>query len=168
LANSVDKRQKFIRYFKQVKGVTEVDMHEVAILAKQMGWPLPKPKDPLDLLAKQFADAASEETRKDRTTKKPYRANLSFLRRLGNGKQLWLWFDVDEPTTTRDQMVKGLHLFREHVVSEAIIGVNTAEHWSRNHPDQPPLPFVTDLTEDVQERSASTLEEEKKKKKKVG
>jgi hypothetical protein len=166
MANSVDKRQKFIRYFKQVKGVTEVDMHDVAALAKQMGWPLPKPKDPLDILAKQFADAASEETRKDKLTKKPYRANLSFLRRLGDGKQLWLWFDVDDPMTTRGHMVKGLHLYREQMVSEAVIGVSTAEHWSHNHPDQEPLPFVTDLTDDVQERnSAATLEKEKNNKK---
>ncbi|MGZ4860050.1 MAG: hypothetical protein ACXV8M_10880, partial [Candidatus Angelobacter sp.] len=84
--------------------------------------------------------------------------------RLGDGKQLWLWFDVDD--ATRDQMLKGLHLYREQMVSEAVVGVNTAEHWNRSNPDQQPLPFITDLTDDVHERSSmSTLEEDKKKKK---
>jgi hypothetical protein len=104
----------------------------------------------MDLLAKQFADAAREETRKDKISKRPYKANLSFAKRLSNGKQLWLWFDVDD--ATRPQMVKGLHLYREQMVSEAVIGVNTAEHWNRHHPEQRPLPFIADLTADVEER----------------
>ncbi len=160
MANAVQKRQKFIRYFRGVKGVTEADMKEVALLAKKMGWPLPKPKDPIDLLAKQFADAASEEMREDKATKKPYRANLSYLSRVSNGKQLWLWFDVDE--ATRDQMQKGLRQYREHLVDEAVIGLNTAEHWNRKHPGQIPLPFVTDLSSDVAERGNAPLEEQQK------
>jgi hypothetical protein len=56
-------------------------------------------------------------------------------------------------------MVKGLHLYREQMVGEAMVGVNTAAHWNRNNPDQTELPFETDLTPDVNERrSASTLD----------
>jgi hypothetical protein len=101
-------------------------MRDVAQMAHKMGWPLPKPLDPLDLLAKQFADAAGEETREDKVTKKPYKANLAFYRRRrSDGKQLWLWFDVDD--ATRPQMTKGVKLYRETLVSGAVIGVNTVE-----------------------------------------
>lgn len=160
MANAVQKRQKFIRYFRDQTGAKEWNMHEVAQMAHKMGWPLPKPQDPLEILAKQFADAAREETREDKVTKKTYKANLAFKKRLADGKQLWLWFDVDD--ATRPQMVKGLHLYREQMVGEAVIGVNTAEHWSINHPGQRALPFETDLTPDVNERAkAAVLEVEK-------
>ncbi len=150
MSTAIQRRQKFIRYFRHHTGQQEVNMHEVAAFAAKMGWTPPKPTDPMDLFAKQFSDAAREETRVDKETKQPYKANLAYTKRLPSGAQLWLWFDVDE--ATRPQMVKGLHLYREQMVGEAVIGVNTADHWSRLFPDQPKLPFVTDLTEDVKER----------------
>ena len=160
MATAVQKRQKFIRYFREQTGAKEVNMHEVAGMAAKMGWPLPTPADPMDLFAKQFSDAAREEIREDKETKQPYKANLAFTKRLANGKQLWLWFDVDE--ATRPQMVKGLNLYREQMVSEAVIGVNTAEHWNRTNPEQRRLPFVTDLSEDVKEReNAIELKDQK-------
>lgn len=165
MATVVQKRQRFIRYFREQTGAKEVNMHEVAKMAQKMGWPLPKPADPLDLMAKLFSDAAREEMGEDEVTKQPYKANLAYVKRLSSGKQLWLWFEVDD--ATRPQMVKGLHLYREQMVGEAVIGVNTAEHWNRNNPDQPKLPFVTDLTDDVNER-AKTAQPEKKKLAKVG
>lgn len=160
MSTAVQKKQKFIRYFREQTGSSEVNMHEVAQMAQKMGWPLPKPADPMELFAKQFADAAREETREDKATKKPYKANLAYLKRTAGGNQLWLWFDVDQ--ATRPQMVKGLHHYREQMVGEAVVGVNTANHWSRMNPDQPKLPFETDLTPDVLEREmASDLEAEK-------
>lgn len=128
-------------------------MRDVAEMAKKMGWPLPKPEDPLDILARQFSDAAREEMRTDKATKQRYKANLTFKKRQAGGKQLWFWFDVDD--ATREQMVKGLHLYREQVVSEVEIGANTADHWSRIHPDQPRLPFDSNLTPDLEERRAA-------------
>lgn len=163
MATALEKKQKFIRYFRQVTGNQEVDMHEVAKMAHQMGWALPKPKDPLELFAQQFSEAARVETREDKTTKQTYKANLAYVKRMAGGNQLWLWFDVDE--ATRTQMVKGLHLYREQMVGEAMVGVNTAQHWNRNNPDQPKLPFETDLTPDVNERlSAMALDEKQEEK----
>jgi len=150
MSTAAQRRQNFIRFFREKTGTKEWNMRDVAEMAQKMGWPLPKQADPLDLLAKQFADAAGEETREDKVTKRPYKANLNFTKRSGDGKQLWLWFDVDD--ATRHQMVKGVRLYREQMVSEAVIAVNTVEHWNRHHVDQKPLPFVTDLTDDVQER----------------
>lgn len=163
MATALEKKQKFIRYFREVTGTKEVDMHEVAKMAHQMGWALPKPKDPFELFAQQFSEAARVETREDKATKQTYKANLAYIKRTAGSNQLWLWFDVDE--ATRPQMVKGLHLYREQMVGEAMVGVNTARHWNRNNPDQPQLPFETDLTPDVNERlSAAALEEDQEQK----
>ena len=159
MATKVQKRQNFIRHYRERTGKKEVDMHEVAIAAQKMGWPLPTPVDPLDLLARQFADAAREETRRDKETKQPYKAQLAITRRSPDGRQLAFWFDVDEDPP-RHKMSKGLKQYRDQMVCEAIIGSNTADHWNRIHPDQLPLPFVTDLTEDVNERRSIPIEEE--------
>lgn len=157
MSTIVQKRQNFIRYYKEQTGVTEVNMHEVAKFAKKMDWPMPVPADPLDMLAKQFSEAAGEETREDKQTKKIYKANLAITEHK-DGKQMTFWVDVDDDDVPRHRVAKGLHLYREQMVGEAVIGKNTADHWSRRHPDQPPLPFDTDLTDDVNWRMNAPIE----------
>lgn len=61
-----------------------------------------------------------------------------------------LWIDTDH--APRNRMVMALNRYREQMVGEAVMGTNTAEHWNSNHPDQMPLIFNTDLTEDVRWR----------------
>jgi hypothetical protein len=68
---------------------------------------------------------------------------------MGNN-QLPLWIDTDE--ASRSQMIMALHKYREQMLGEAVIGTNTANHWNRVNPDQKPLPFPTDLAEEVQWR----------------
>ncbi len=58
--------QRVIRAYKDETENREIEMKEVARWAAEKGWPLPIPKDPLEVLAQQFADAAREETRRDR------------------------------------------------------------------------------------------------------
>jgi hypothetical protein len=158
MATAAQKRQRFIRYYKEQTGKKEISMKDVAEYAHKMGWPLPKPVDPLDLLAKQFAEAAGEEVRQDKQTERPYKANLAFMKRRPDGKQMSLWIDVDE--APRHRMVKGLHLYREQMVGEAVVGFNTADHWNRIHPDQRPLVFPTDLSDDVSWRMNAPTEVE--------
>lgn len=150
MSTQAQRRQAFIRYYKESTGNPVANMKEVAQFAKKMGWPMPKPIDPIDLLARQFAEAAREEIRTDDVTKRDYRANLAFNQRQKDGAQATLWVDVDE--APRHHMVKGLTLYREQMVGEAVIATNTAEHWNRVHPDQLPLEFITDLTDDVRWR----------------
>jgi hypothetical protein len=157
MSTAAEKRQAFIRYYKRQTGATEVTMREVAALAKKMGWKMPVPPDPLEMLAKQFSDAAGEETRTDKETKRVYKANLAITERR-SGKQMTFWIDVDD-NPPRHRMQKGLHLYREQMVGEAIIGKNTADHWNSNNPDQMPLPFETDLTDDVNWRLNAPVEE---------
>lgn len=63
-----ERMQKMIRYYKRQTDQHEADMKEVAKFAHRQGWELPKPPDPLDLLARQFAQAAREEIRQDKKT----------------------------------------------------------------------------------------------------
>lgn len=153
MSTAIQRRQAFVRHVRKVKGTSEVTMQEVVDMAIQMGWPLPKPITPQEMMAKQFADASREETRQDKETKKAYKANLAYAKKDSQGRQLWFWFDVDE--ASHAQMLKGLHHYREQMVSEAIIGVNTAEHWNRMNPGQMQLAFVTNLAPDVDERRAA-------------
>lgn len=144
---NIQERQRFYRYYKEKTGATEVDLHDVARFASKMGWPLPTPADPLDLLAQQFAEALREEIRRDKVTKRPYKPNHALKRRKGDGSQSTFWIDADE--APRHQMEKALTNYRDQMVGEAIIGTNTADHWNRIHPEQQPLKFETDLTDDV-------------------
>ena len=63
MATKNQEMQRLIRLYKQETGETEVDMHQVALFAARVGWPLPRPTDPLDLLASQFSQAASKPVR---------------------------------------------------------------------------------------------------------
>ena len=159
MATMNEKRQRFIRYYKEVNNAQEVVMRDVAALAKEMGWKMPVPPDPLDMLAKQFSQAAGEETRVNKETKRSYKANLAITERTKDGRQLTLWIDVDD-NPLRHRMAKGLHLYREQMVAEAVIGKNTAEHWNRKNPDQMPLPFDTDLRDDVSWRLNAPADDE--------
>jgi hypothetical protein len=62
----LQKRQRFIHYYKEQTGQKEINMRDVALFAQKMGWRLPKPPTGLDMLAKQFAQAANEEIGHDK------------------------------------------------------------------------------------------------------
>jgi hypothetical protein len=145
-----EKMRQFVRWYKQEHKKTAVTMAEVTKEAIARGWKLPPPISGEERLAKQFADAEREEIRYDKDTKDPYRGNLALTQRFKDGTQLSLWIDTDE--ATRSQMVMALHKYREQMIGEAVIGTNTAEHWNRTHPEQQPLPFPTDLADEVQWR----------------
>ncbi len=46
--------QRIIRLYREETGESELDMHEIARFALSKGWPMPKPKSPIDLLAEQI------------------------------------------------------------------------------------------------------------------
>jgi len=158
MATRHEEMQAFIRYYKRENKKFEVSMAEVAAAAAKQGWPIPAPVSGIDRLAKQFSDAAREEVRHDKKTKRPYRANLAITQRLKDGKQLAIWIDTDE--ANRERMIMALAKYREQMLGEAVIGTNTADHWNRMHPDQMPLPFPTDFAEEVQWRLNAPDEDE--------
>src|SRR3990172_9378694 len=87
--------QRLIRAYKDETGKREVDMHQVAIYAHKKGWPLPKPPSALDLLTKQFTQAAGDEIKYDAKTGKPYRVYHAVP--VNNGQlSLFVYVDIDE------------------------------------------------------------------------
>jgi len=150
MASQIQRRQKFIRFYKEQTGRKEVDMREVAKFAAERGWQMPKPVDPIDILARQFADAAKEEIRYDQRTHRPYRANLVIWQQQG-AQQLPLYIDIDEDHPRR-VIVKSLMKCREQTVSDLVQLTFAADHWSDMHPDEEPIVIPTDLTDDVEWR----------------
>lgn len=133
------------QYRKQT-GKTEIDHKEVARFAVKMGWKPPKPKDPIELLAREISEAARQEERIDRDTGHPYRANLSYSMQQGQ-EQIRLWVDTDE--ADRKQIERAKNHFRSQLVGEAFRLYTTLDHWSRTHPDDEPVQAELDLGPDV-------------------
>jgi hypothetical protein len=143
-------KQAFLRHYRDVTGIKELNMHEVAKLAQSMGWEMPVPSDPLELLAKQFADAAREETRQDSKTGKSYRVYHA-VPIDGDGQQFF-WVDIDE--APRKHMVKAAFARREQAIGDMVQLTLDLDHWNQKNPNEEPIIAVKDLTEDVNERLA--------------
>ena len=142
-----EKRQDFVRHYKEKYGVISADMKEVAAEAKRLGWKMPQPKTPLELLAAQFSDSQREEVRKDEVTGRPYRANLAVSTWQGTAQTV-LWTDID--VAPRHVAHKSLTQYREQMVGEAVKMTDTADHWNRMHPDEEPLQMELDFGPDVE------------------
>jgi len=142
-----EKMQDFVRYYKDKYGVTSVDMKDVAEEAQRMGWKMPAPKTPLDLLAAQFSDAQREEIRKDAVTGRPYRANLAVSTWQGN-TQTVLWTDID--VASRFIAHKSLKQYRDQMIGEAVMMTVTADHWNRMNPNEEPINMQLDFGPDVE------------------
>jgi hypothetical protein len=142
--------QGFIRLYKRETGETEVDMHKVADYAVRRGWPLPRPTEPLDLLAAAFSGAAREEIRHDARTGRAYRANHAYPVTRQGDTQLYLWVDIDE--APRGPMWKSLVNRREQIVGDVVQLTFDAEHWNSIHPKEEPIEVPADFTDDVEWR----------------
>lgn len=138
--------QRIIRRYKKETGKAEIDMHDVARYAVKIGVRLPKPVDPIDVLAQRFSRAAREEIRHDKRTGHPYRVNHA----VPSGQQRFFWIDIDE--APRPKMLKSLTLRREQMVGDALQLSFDADHWNSIHPSERPIDPVLDLTDDVAER----------------
>jgi hypothetical protein len=158
MATKHQEMQRLMRHYKDVSGIKEVDMHKLAKFAASKGWPLPTPADPLDLLAKEFSQAAREEIRHDKKTGRPYRANHAVTQHQGT-QQLTLWVDIDE--APRKPMVKSLMNRREQMVGDGLQLSFDAEHWNNIHPNEEPIVVPLDLTDDVEWRKHSPEEGKK-------
>lgn len=142
--------QRLIRAYKDDTGIREVEMSKVALYAKEKGWPMPVPADPVDLFAKQLADAAREEISHDKVTGKPYRVNHALPVYLKDGKQLHLWIDIDE--AERGPMLKSLVNRREQMVGDGLMLTYDQDHWNSIHEGEEPIQLPMDLTFDIELR----------------
>lgn len=139
-----------LHYYRQRTGKKDVDMAEVAKFAVDvLKMTLSKPVDPIERLARDLSKAAREETRVDKATGRPYRANHMFID--NSGQHLWLDVDDEAP---RPKMQMAVRMRREQMVGDALQLSNDAEHWNSIHPADEPLQLVLDFTSDVAERRA--------------
>lgn len=153
-----EKMQDFVRFYKEKYGILSADMKEVAAEAQRMGWKMPQPKTPLDLLGAQFSDSQREEIRKDDVTGRPYRANLAVTTWQGTAQTV-LWTEIDD--APRHVAHKSLTQYRDQMVGEAVKMTDTADHWNRVHPSDEPINMELDFGPDVEwERNAPRDDEE--------
>lgn len=61
--------QKIIALYRAKTGETELDPKKIASFALKNGVELPRPKDPLEILAQEISVAAREELRRDEGTR---------------------------------------------------------------------------------------------------
>lgn len=161
MSTKYQKMQRFIRYYKDETGKTEVDMKEVAKFAVSKGWLLPRPANPIDLLAREFTQAAREEIRYDKKTGQPYRANVAILipHQDQGRKQLYLFGDIDE--VNRKKMLRNLIMRREQMVGDGLQITYDQDHWNNVHPDEEQIQLPMDLTDDILWRKNAPKEQRK-------
>ena len=144
--------QFIIREWIKSTGKTEIDMHEDAEYAMAVhSWPPPAPISPAERLAKEFSEAAREETRQDGKTGQPYRVYHA-VKQDGAGQGVF-WVDIDN--APRKHMVKSAFARREQVIGDMVQLTLDLAHWNRVNPKEQPIVAQTDLTPDVNERLAS-------------
>lgn len=155
--SKIAERQKFIRYWKEQTGNTEVDMVEVAKLALKMGWDAPQPISREERLAKQFKDAARQDIRHDRKTGRPYRGYHAVPKMDEDGKQTsFAFIDIDDPDTKPDRFRKACVLRREQTVDDLVQLRLDQNHWNDNRPEDQQVEVLPgDLELDIEIRLAT-------------
>jgi hypothetical protein len=144
-------RQRFIRFYKEQTGATEIDMHEVARFAKKMGWDMPKPQSDVDMLAKLFTDDAQAEREVDKESGLPYRVYHA----IPAVSQPSLFVYVDIHDAKRPQMLRSAVNRREQMVSDGYQLTLDLEQWNRLNPEEEPIKLTMDLDMDIAIRIAA-------------
>lgn len=144
MATKKEQMQRFARYMREKEG-RDLTSQELAQAAKAAGWKLPKPKDPLDILAKEFAEAERDEIKYDEETGDPYRANISY--KLTQGGETF-WGDIDK--ASRPKMLANVALRREQMIGDGLQLTRDANHWNRINPNKEPVQVELDFTDEVQ------------------
>ena len=141
-------RQRQLRLYREETGKTEIDMREVAQWAMSKGIKPPPQKRPIDLLAKQYADAARSEIRHDPDNGKPYRVYHAV--RHDGQLGLFGWVDIHE--APRRAMHKSAVQRREQMVGDGVQLTLDLQYWNKIHPAEMPINLTMDLSPDVEWR----------------
>ncbi|CBS85469.1 hypothetical protein [Azospirillum lipoferum] len=141
--------QRLIRAWKDESGEQEIDMQKVALYALKKGWPMPQPKSPVEMLAKQFSDAAREEIGRDPNTGRPYRVYHAVPVQSGQ-MTFYTWWDINE--APRKVMHKSLVNRREQMIGDGLQLTLDASYWNSRHPDEEPIALPMDLSLDIEWR----------------
>jgi len=148
MSTKAERMNKFMRHCRDKFG-RDVTTHEVALEAKAMGWKMPVPKDPVDILAQEFSDCARSEIRYDEETGEQFHPNVSYPEKQGD-QQLTFWGDIDR--VKRPKMHKNYIYRREQSVADCVSSEYDVRRWNRKNPDEEPIVTDFDLAFDVQLR----------------
>jgi hypothetical protein len=139
--------QRWSRVFREREG-RDLSSHEIAEMLKAEGWPMPKPKDEIDLLAKQVSDAEGEETIYDEVLGDSVGRNICYKVEGPDGKQITLWGELD--TSTRKKMDGHKTLLRDQSVGDVYQATIKCMRWNRLHPGEQQILFEPDFTPDME------------------
>ena len=152
--------QKIIALYRLKTAETELDPKKMAEFALKNGVELPRPRDPLELLAREISAAARVELRRDEKTNRSYRAYHSLPINHPDGQVSFVFIDIDD--ATRPQMHRSLNRRREQMVGDAVHLIYDVDRWNSQHPELEPIQMELDFGPDVEWRKATdnTIEEE--------
>ncbi|ACL66752.1 conserved hypothetical protein [Anaeromyxobacter dehalogenans 2CP-1] len=138
------------QYQEETGNAGPVTTNEVARWAVGRNFlPLPKPVDPMTRLADELARSWRQETRHDKNTGRPYRANHAVTETV-SGTTRTLWGDIDH--APRSFVHKSFVQRREQIVGDCVQLTFDCDHFNSEHPDEEPISIPLDFTEDVDER----------------
>ena len=150
-----EERQRLIRQYQDETGETELDMKKVAAYAARLGWPLPKPRDPMDVLAKEFSDSARQKYERDKKTGRPYRVYHAVPAQDTQGQGFFFWIDIDDPGTTAKNFRKSAVMRREQMVDDGVQLSLDLDHWNSVRPADDHVMLPMDIAPDIEWRKNS-------------
>jgi hypothetical protein len=124
----------------------DLSADELASRLEAVGWPMPKPKTPHELLAKQVARAENEETIWDDVLGDSVGKNICYTVEV-NGKQTMLWGELDPATWTKMDIHKTI--LRDQSVGDVYEATKKCMRWSRLHPGEQAVLFDPDFGPDM-------------------
>jgi hypothetical protein len=137
-----EEMNSFTRYYRDTicRGAT---MREVVGAAKKMGWKPPKPKDPTEIMVKQFTEAQRVEMFVDKATGEEYNANICYPIHDGEFE----WIDADKAKFPNH--VANIHLRRNQAVGIQTQIEKNNRHWNKTHTANEQYEIEHDLSPDV-------------------
>ena len=128
--------------------------------AVSMGRLTPRPEDIRKIFRRQLSTALRQAMRVDEE-ETTYRAKQC-VSIIENGDQRTLWFDVDRGGTPQLRQ-KAARQRRDSIANDVYRAMCDVKHMNFAYPDDKPIQFELDFTEDYEERKAlEALEREEK------
>jgi hypothetical protein len=140
----------FNKYTDEVDS-SPVSLDDVAAWAIENRLYFPAPRDVVKLCREALAESLRQEKRIDEKGRK-YRAKHS-VRTNAGGVQLSLWADID--TAPRSFMEKSFSQRRKSIVDDCFRMKQDVDHFNDENPDELPIQFVMDFTDDIAEMEAA-------------
>ena len=148
MASKKVEMQRWSRTFREREG-RDLSADEIASMLEANGWPMPKPKTPHEILAKQVSESQGEEVIYDDVLNESVPRNICYPVE-SNGKQIMLWTDAD--AASRKKIEKNKTLRRDQMVGDAYQTSLILMRWNRLHPEEEPVQIDLDFGPDVEWR----------------